>query len=303
MVESLDNILDGCIDRLNRGESLEACLGDYPEHREELKPLLSAMLETKAAYSFTPSGTTKRAAKQRFTAALVKSRERPGKREPSSSWVFGWAKVWATAAAVIVIGLLGYFGLRPALLPPVMVAQPSLEGNFAFLISDEVNAIADFENLSVSVSKISLHLSGEEEKWIELEPEVQVVDLTDLQGSRAQQVWRGNVPEGEYTKVFIQVSHVSGILKDTGEEIEIKLPSGKLQISKPFVVSSDDITNFVYDITVVKAGKSGQYVLKPQIGQSGADQDFVKVEPKGNQDKNSNTKEPKKAKKSSGANQ
>jgi len=36
-------------------------------------------------------------------------------------------------------------------------------------------------------------------------------------------------------------------------------------------------TNFVYDLTVVKAGKSGQYILKPQINQSGADQDFVKV--------------------------
>jgi hypothetical protein len=46
------------------------------------------------------------------------------------------------------------------------------------------------------------------------------------------------------------------------------------------MAKSSEVTNFVYDLTVVKAGKSGQYILKPQIGQSGADQDFIKVEPK-----------------------
>jgi hypothetical protein len=52
-----------------------------------------------------------------------------------------------------------------------------------------------------------------------------------------------------------------------------------LQISKPFRVESGEVINFVYDLTVVKAGKSNQYILKPQIDQSGADQDFIKVEP------------------------
>ncbi len=39
------------------------------------------------------------------------------------------------------------------------------------------------------------------------------------------------------------------------------------------------MTNFVYDLTVVEAGRSNQYILKPQIDQSGADQDFIKVKP------------------------
>lgn len=61
----------------------------------------------------------------------------------------------------------------------------------------------------------------------------------------------------------------------------MKLPSGKLQISKPFEVGEDQEVNFVYDVTVMQAGKSGQYNLKPQIGQSGADQKFREVKPKG----------------------
>ncbi|MHA2067144.1 MAG: DUF4382 domain-containing protein [Candidatus Thorarchaeota archaeon] len=278
MTDNLDKILDECINRINRGESVEACLADYREYSEELGPLLSAMLETKTACSFTPSARAKSFHRQRFNAALVVSREKRERRQPLFPWILGWSKVWATAAAVIVIGLLGYFGLRPALMPPVMIAQPSPEGNFVFLMSDEVNAISDFEELNLSISKVSLHLGGDEKREIEFKPGVQMVDLTDLQGNRAQEVWRGVVPEGEYIKVFLEVSQVSGILWDTGEEVDIKLPSSKLQISKPFTVESGEVTNFVYDLTVVKAGKSGQYILKPQIGQSGADQDFIKVE-------------------------
>ena len=129
------------------------------------------------------------------------------------------------------------------------------------------------------------------------------MDLTDLQGNRAQEIWRGDVPEGEYSKVFLEVSQVSGILWDSGEEIEIKLPSGKLQISKPFKVESGEVTNFVYDLTVVKAGKSGQYILKPQIGQSGADQDFIKVKPEEQPEDNGKPKKTNEGKKSSGADQ
>jgi hypothetical protein len=95
---------------------------------------------------------------------------------------------------------------------------------------------------------------------------------------------------GEYVKVFLEVSEVSGILWDSDEPPDIKLPSSKLQISKPFTVESGEVTNFVYDLTVVKAGKSGQYILKPQIGQSGADQDFIKVEPQEQPEDNGKSK-------------
>jgi hypothetical protein len=278
MKDKLDKIIDECIDRINRGESIESCLNDYPEYSEALEPLLSVMLETKTAYSFAPSVRAKNLHRQRFNAALVALRERHEGRRTLLPRILGWSKVWAPVAAAIVIALVVYFGLRPALMPPVMIAQPNPEGNFAFLVSDEVNAIGDFQKLDISISKVILHLGGEEEKRIEFRPEIQVVNLTDLQGNRAQEIWRGDVPEGEYSKIFLEVSQVSGVLWDSGEEVEIKLPSGKLQISKPFKVESGGVTNFVYDLTVVKAGKSGQYILKPQIGQSGADQDFIKIE-------------------------
>lgn len=158
--------------------------------------------------------------------------------------------------------------------------EPSPEDNFVFLISDDVNAIGDFQSLNVSISRIGLQLEGESSRWIELDPEVGVIDLILLQEDKAQEIWRGNVPEGQYTKVFIHVSNVSGILKETDGLVSVKLPSEKLQISNPFSVKSGSVVNFVYDVTVVEAGKSGQYIIKPQVAQSGTDRKFEKIDGK-----------------------
>ena len=288
MAGDFDKILDECVDRINRGEGLEDCLASYPEHAEELEPLLRAMLGTQTAYTFTPSPTTKKEARKRFNAALEEMVRRREERRTFLTRVLRQSRAWVAVAAVLLVALIGYFGLRPMLFPtepspepgpfPVMPSpQPSPEGNFVFLISDDVSVIGDFQSLNISITKIGLQVGGEGGQWIELNPEVKGVDLTLLPGDKAQEIWRGNVPEGQYTNVFIHVSDVSGILNETGRAANVKLPSEKLQISKTFEVTSDSVVSFVYDITVVEAGRSGQYILKPQVGQSGADQRFEKI--------------------------
>lgn len=293
MDNDFDRILDECIDRIKRGESLEDCLANYPDHAGQLKPLLEAVLQTREVYSYTPSAASKRVARQRFNTALdALARKREG-GQSLFGWLLGRSKIWAAIATVLVLALIGYFGVRPWLFPvetypqpgpaPVVVSpEPNPEGNFVFLISDDVNAIGDFESVDVSISKIGI-LLGDSNGWIEVEPQVKEVDLALLPGDKTQEIWRGDVPEGQYTKVFIHVNDVSGILKETGQEAEIKLPGEKLQMSKPFRVSADTVTSFTYDLTVVATGspKNGlKYILKPQIDQSGADQ--KPSSPKGN---------------------
>ena len=169
--------------------------------------------------------------------------------------------------------------------------------NFRLLISDDVNAIEDFEHLYVTITSVGVHQSGESGGWHILDPEpnpdgdnVTGIDLKPLVGQNALAIWSGTLPEGEYTKVFIYVESVKGILNG-GAELEIKLPSGKLQISKPFTIG-DDVVNFVYDITVIKTGKSDKYILKPQIAQSGADQKINDVTPMGNPEVTGEPEEP-----------
>jgi hypothetical protein len=282
MVNDFDRILDECIEHINRGESLEACLAWYPDHVDQLEPLLQAVIQTKEAYSFEPSMTAKSVTRQRFYAALERLEQRRLEKQPLFTRLFARPIAWATVATVLLIIVAGYFGLSPLLYPAGPVPNP--EGNFVFLISDDVNAIDDFASLNVSISKIGLHLGGESGQWVEFEPEVKEVDLTLVQGDKAQEIWRGDVPEGQYNKVFIHVASVSGILKETGASVDVKLPSEKLQISKPFEVTNSSVTSFVYDLTVIATGtpQSGvEYILKPQVGQSGADQGFESIDGKG----------------------
>jgi len=167
---------------------------------------------------------------------------------------------------------------------PAPMPTPTVEKeNFRLLISDEVNAIEDFEHLYVTISSIGVHQSGEAGGWHVLDPlddpdgdNVTGIDLRPLEGENALAIWSGNLTNGEYTKVFIHVDNVTGILADGGGTADVKLASNKLQISKPFTIG-DSLVNFVYDITVVEAGKSDKYILKPQIAQSGANQKFKEM--------------------------
>lgn len=271
MAKNLSEILDECIDRINRGESLKACLADYPEYIKQLEPLLQAMLQTQGAYSFEPEVKAKIEARQRFNVALLRREQKRWEKKSLFIGVFARPRVWATVAMVLVILVGGYFGLRLPEQP--IVPPPDQEGNFVFLISDEVNAIGDFDSLDISISKIGLQMGGDSGQWVEFAPEVREVDLTLLPGDETQEIWRGNVPEGQYTKVFIHVASVSGVLKETGQTVEVKLPSGKLHLDKSFQVTADTVTSFTYDLTVIATGSSQsgiKYILKPQIGQSGA---------------------------------
>jgi len=152
---------------------------------------------------------------------------------------------------------------------PVAAVITGQSPNFLLLISDEPNDIGDFSELWVTISGVGFVL-GDDEGIVEQSFEPTDVPLTELVGDAAIALWSGEVPVGDYTKIFIYVDEVWGILIDPeGEVIEIKLPSNKLQMSLPVSVEGEETTEFVFDISVFKAGNSGQYILKPQLTESG----------------------------------
>ena len=93
------------------------------------------------------------------------------------------------------------------------------------------------------------------------------VDLTRVIGDDAITVFDGELPAGRYTKIELYAADVEGVVD--GDAVEVKIPSGKLQITKPFEVSADEPVDFVFDINVVKRGQSGGYTLLPVISESG----------------------------------
>jgi len=151
-----------------------------------------------------------------------------------------------------------------------------------FLLSDdksEVTAVGDFESVIITVSGIGFHQGGESGNWTEPDDFVPWTgDLLDLIGTNATVLWSGYIEPGNYTKAFIYVSNVTGTLTPEagGGQVNVRIPSGKFQITVPFTVTEGGaIVDFVFDITIMKAGKSGKYLIKPQVGESGPHREFV----------------------------
>ncbi|ELZ45789.1 hypothetical protein C463_05115 [Halorubrum californiense DSM 19288] len=109
---------------------------------------------------------------------------------------------------------------------------------------------------------------GEEDRgFTVVELDGATVDLTQVIDEDAVAVFDGEIPAGSYEKIELEVSAIEGIVD--GSEVDVKLPSEKLQITNGFEVAPDEEVSFVFDINVVKRGKNNGYILKPVISGSG----------------------------------
>ena len=75
--------------------------------------------------------------------------------------------------------------------------------NFRFLISDTENVIDEFQSLEITFNRIGVKRAGESGKWIEVPPQIPTVDLTQLKGENAQQVWSG-IQHHCFTSYFVR---------------------------------------------------------------------------------------------------
>jgi hypothetical protein len=135
-----ENILNECLDRVIKGEDIEACLARHPEHAAELEPLLRTALETKMAAAIKPRPEFRQRAGNEFQAAI---REMPSKGHRSS---FRWQLRWVIPVAIIVVLLTAGAGtvfaaansLPDSPLYPVKLATESV--HLAFTPSAEGKA-------------------------------------------------------------------------------------------------------------------------------------------------------------------
>lgn len=122
--------------------------------------------------------------------------------------------------------------------------------------------------------------SDNQEGFYAIDLEGESVDLTTLLGEKALSVFEGSLPAGRYTKIELYAASVEGVVD--GAKVDVKIPSEKLQIIKPFEVEAGKTVNFVFDITVVRKGPSGGYNLIPVIAKSGVagkDVEMQEVDP------------------------
>jgi hypothetical protein len=146
--------------------------------------------------------------------------------------------------------------------------------------AEEDDTESDAEDAAESAEEDDAEADEDDEgdgEWVEYEVDNRTVDLTELKGKNATKLSSLEVPNGTYEKVFVYVSDVDGTLKD-GSDQRVKLPSGKLQLNSEFTVGDGEEVDFVFDITAVKAGNSGKYILKPVISESGTDVEIEDVD-------------------------
>jgi hypothetical protein len=174
-------------------------------------------------------------------------------------------------------------------------------GTFRLLVSDQPVAIDEFDSLEVTLDRARIFRDGgdgtatptgnetaagnatatptatatpasdgdesEGSGFSVVDIDGATVDLTRVVGDKAITVFDGELEAGRYTKIELHAADVAGVVD--GESVDVTIPSGKLQLTKPFEVTADDPVDFVFDINVVRRGGSGEYNLLPVISESG----------------------------------
>ncbi len=139
-----------------------------------------------------------------------------------------------------------------------------LGDNFKLFVSDAPADIGDFESLTVSFSKARIFEPGEG-GFEEVELSGVSIDLTQLVNENITEIASLYLEPGKYTKIELHVNGTVGIVD--GEMVLVNVPSNKLHIIKPFDVGN--VTEFVFDINVVRKGNKREYNLLPVVGKSG----------------------------------
>lgn len=183
----------------------------------------------------------------------------------------GW-KTWLTVSATAVLAACGGGGGGTAAVP---------EGTVRLALTDAPSC--GYDNVFVTVERVRLHQSGSaddaEGGWEEIVLETpKRIDLLELTNGTLEELGQTDVPAGTYNQVRLVLADdskdpMANAVKPTGGvEVPLRTPSGQqsgLKLKSSFEVAEGGLADLVLDFdackSVVKAGGSGNYNLKPVL--------------------------------------
>ncbi len=102
--KEFENILNECLDRMLKGETVESCLASYSKYAKELEPLLRTAQEARVTATVKPSDWFRQRAGIEFQEAI---RNLPAKKVSGG---FKWQVRWVAPVAVVLVILAGGTG-------------------------------------------------------------------------------------------------------------------------------------------------------------------------------------------------
>ena len=126
-------------------------------------------------------------------------------------------------------------------------------GTLEIHLTDHREAIGDFARLDVEIDAVRLHpkrlLSLRQSDWLDLQPSVASVDLTQYTDRRTLVIWSGELPAGRFEAVHLRLKDAGGELKESAEGALVADEAGPIRL--PFDVKTGETTRIVVDLVVL----------------------------------------------------
>lgn len=151
-------------------------------------------------------------------------------------------------------------------------------GTLATLVSDQPRAISEFERCIVTIEEIIAYpaeagapptgsataTTAEAATPVRIDAGGATADLVKLRGERAKLINEEELPTGEYAALQLQVANRVDAVHEEQGKVEVRTPGdAPLTFNASFEIRADRTTRFTADFTVVRAGPTGRYLLKP----------------------------------------
>lgn len=216
-MKSFEEVLDDCIDRIGRGQSVEDCLRLYPEYAQELGLYLRLVLQIQTEGWFEPSEIAKDRGRMLLGQEMARGLSPETKTRGTHWWQKGWGKIMAPVAAALALAIIVYgalVGIVPGLTPEVYAGGLEMVGT-GLEENTEVSAVW------VTVSEVSVRRAGEG-GWINVVDAPMVINLLDPEQTRLVST---KLDSGKYEGISLRVDRVVVVIRGIKVEAELKGPT------------------------------------------------------------------------------
>jgi len=161
-------------------------------------------------------------------------------------------------------------------------------GTLAVSLTDSAGS---YKAVYITVESVEVHLGGNDKNnknWQTIPMDVDTINLCDLTNGVFEELGSISLTEGKYTQLRLHLNnipedgelnilsemhpHANYVILEDNRVHELKVPSGfqsGVKIVKGFTINANGTTEIILDFdamsSVVEAGNSGQWLLKPTI--------------------------------------